>query len=84
MIAKKLFEEVSAKLGETLSNSPAKDMEKNVKSLLGSAFNRMDLVTREEFDLQQQILLKTREQLTMLEARLAQLEGNQTKTTAAE
>jgi BMFP domain-containing protein YqiC len=84
MIAKKLFEEVSAKLGETLSNSPAKDMEKNVKSLLGSAFNRMDLVTREEFDLQQQILLKTREQLTMLEARLAQLEGNQTKTTTAE
>ncbi len=77
MIAKKIFEEVSAKLGETLSNSPAKDVEKNVKSLLGSAFNRMDLVTREEFDLQQQILLKTREQLTILEEKVAALELEQ-------
>lgn len=75
MIGKKIFEEVSAKLSETIANSPAKDVEKNVKSMLGSAFNRMDLVTREEFDIQQQVLIKTRTKLAELEARLAKLEG---------
>lgn len=75
MIGKKIFEEVSAKVSETIANSPAKDVEKNVKALLGSAFNRMDLVTREEFDIQQQVLIKTRTKLAELEARLAKLEG---------
>lgn len=90
MIGKKLFEEVSAKLGETIANSPAKDMEKNVKAMLGSAFNRMDLITREEFDIQQQILIKTRTKLAELEARLAKLEAaagtqaNETVEAAAE
>ncbi|QEY27001.1 accessory factor UbiK family protein [Neisseria zalophi] len=77
MIGKKIFEEVSAKLSETIANSPAKDVEKNVKAMLGSAFNRMDLVTREEFDIQQQVLIKTRTKLTELEERLARLEGSQ-------
>ena len=76
MFGKQLFEEVSAKISETIANSPAKDMEKNVKAMLGSAFNRMDLVTREEFDIQQQVLIKTRTKLAELEARLAKLEGN--------
>lgn len=84
MIGKKIFEEVSAKLSETIANSPAKDMEKNVKAMLGSAFNRMDLVTREEFDIQQQVLIKTRTKLAELEARLAKLEGgNEAETEAA-
>ena len=63
MFGKQLFEEVSSKISETIANSPAKDMEKNVKAMLGSAFNRMDLVTREEFDIQQQVLIKTRTKL---------------------
>ena len=67
MFGKQLFEEVSAKISETIANSPAKDMEKNVKAMLGSAFNRMDLVTREEFDIQQQVLIKTRTKLVELE-----------------
>lgn len=75
MIGKKFFDELSAKLGDTIDNSPVKDVEKNVKAMLGSAFNRMDLVTRDEFDIQQQVLLKTREKLAELEARLAELEG---------
>ena len=77
MIAKKIFEEISSKLGDTIAQSPAKDLEKNVKSLMGSAFNRMDLVTREEFDIQQQVLIKTRELLTQLEQRVAVLEAVQ-------
>ena len=76
MIGKKFFDELSAKLGDTIDNSPVKDVEKNVKAMLGSAFNRMDLVTRAEFDIQQQVLLKTREKLAELEARLAELEGD--------
>lgn len=75
MISKKFFEDISDKLGDTISNSPIKDMEKNVKSMLGSAFNRMDLITREEFDIQQQVLLKTREKLAELESRVIALEA---------
>ena len=75
MIAKQLFEEAASKISETLANSPAKDLEKNAKAMLGSAFNKMDLVTREEYDIQQQILIKTRVKLSELEARLAQLEA---------
>jgi len=51
------------------------DMERNFKSLLQSALARMDLVTREEFDVQMAVLARTREKLEALEARLAELEG---------
>jgi len=50
------------------------DLEKSFRSLLSSGFERMDLVTREEFDLQSAVLERTREKLTALEARLAELE----------
>lgn len=75
MIAKQLFEDLASKVSETIANSPAKDIEKNAKAMLGSAFNKMDLVTREEFDVQQQVLIKTRTKLSELEARLATLEA---------
>ncbi|WP_239325969.1 accessory factor UbiK family protein [Snodgrassella gandavensis] len=75
MLSKKIFDDISDKLSDTISNSPIKDMEKNVKSMLGSAFNRMDLITREEFDIQQQVLLKTREKLAELETRVIALEA---------
>ncbi|MBG8916885.1 accessory factor UbiK family protein [Neisseria meningitidis] len=77
MFGKQLFEEVGSKISETIANSPAKDVEKNIKAMLGGAFNRMDLVTREEFDIQQQVLIKTRTKLAALEARLAKLEAAQ-------
>ncbi|MBP6116460.1 MAG: accessory factor UbiK family protein [Neisseriaceae bacterium] len=77
MIGQKLFDELSAKLGETIANSPAKDVEKNIKTLMSASFTKMDLVTRSEFDIQQQVLLKTRAQLAALESRLAALEGQQ-------
>lgn len=47
-----------------------------MKTLLGSTFSKLDLVTREEFNIQQQVLVKTREKLATLEARLAKLEAN--------
>ncbi|XXQ67622.1 accessory factor UbiK family protein [Neisseriaceae bacterium B1] len=75
MIAKQLFEDLTTKLGETIANSPAKDVEKNAKAMLSGAFAKMDLVTREEFDVQQQILVKTRIKLSEMEERLAALEA---------
>ena len=75
MLAKQLFEDIAAKVSDTLANSPAKDLEKNAKAMLGGAFAKMDLVTREEFDIQQQILIKTRTKLSEAEARLAALEA---------
>ncbi|HFC9080943.1 TPA: accessory factor UbiK family protein [Neisseria gonorrhoeae] len=83
MFGKQLFEEVGSKISETIANSPAKDVEKNIKAMLGGAFNRMDLVTREEFDIQQQVLIKTRTKLAALEARLAKLEATQNPERAA-
>lgn len=50
------------------------DVERNFRSMLQSGFERMDLVTREEFDLQTAVLQRTREKLEALEARLAELE----------
>ena len=63
------------KLGEALANSPAKDLEKNMKSMLQQGFSKLDLVTREEFDVQSQVLAKTRAKLEALEARVAELEA---------
>jgi hypothetical protein len=70
----KIFEDISAKLSEAANNSPAKDIEKNMRAMLTQGFSKLDLVTREEFDIQAQVLARAREQLTALEARVAELE----------
>jgi BMFP domain-containing protein YqiC len=75
MLSQKLFDEISNKISETIAASPAKDLEKNVKAMMAATFSRMDLVTREEFDIQQEVLAQTRAQLSVLEQRLAQLEA---------
>ncbi len=75
MATPRIFDEISAKLSELAANSPVRDIEKNAKALLGSAFSRLDLVTREEFDIQREILEQTRRRLTELEARVAALEA---------
>jgi BMFP domain-containing protein YqiC len=75
MLNQKFFEDMSAKLNEAVANSPAKDFEKNARALLAQGFAKLDLVTREEFDVQAQVLARAREQLTALEARVAELEA---------
>ncbi len=75
MITPKSFDELAARIGQAIENSPAKDIEKNVKAMLGSGLQRLDLVPRAEFDVQAQVLLKTREKLEALESRLAALEA---------
>ena len=75
MAAPRIIEELGSKLSELAANSPARDLEKNVRALLTSGFARLDLVTREEFDVQQEVLLRTREKLAELERRVAELEA---------
>lgn len=74
MLNAKFFDELSAKLSEAVKNSPAKDIEKNARALLMQGFEKLDLITREEFDMQAQVLTRTREHLILLEARVAKLE----------
>ena len=52
-----------------------KDVEKNVRAMLQSTFAKMDLVTREEFDVQSAVLARTREKLEKLEKQIAELES---------
>jgi ubiquinone biosynthesis accessory factor UbiK len=67
-------EELSSRLRETLSQSPAGDLGKNIHALLQSAFTKLALVSREEFDIQTEVLRQTREKLDTLERQLSKLE----------
>jgi len=78
MIDPRMLEEFGAKMSALLANSPAKDIEKNAKAMLGGLFSKLDLVTREEFDVQAQVLARTREKLQALEARVEALEKART------
>jgi BMFP domain-containing protein YqiC len=70
-----LLEDLSARISEFLAASPAKDLEKNLKALLTSAFARLDLATREQFEVQAQSLSRAREKLAELERRVVELEA---------
>ncbi len=70
----RILNDLQAKLSQAIENSPAKDLERNVKAMLTQGFARLDLVTREEFEIQAQVLARTRAKLEMLEARVAELE----------
>ena len=74
MLNKNVIDEINSKVSEVLQQSPAKDIEKNVKSLLSATFARLDLVTRDEFDTQQEALQQIREKSMILEGRVAKLE----------
>ncbi len=75
MAAPRIFDEISARLSELAAKGPARDIEKNVRAMLGSAFSRLDLVTREEFEVQREMLAQTRHRIAELEARVAALEA---------
>jgi BMFP domain-containing protein YqiC len=70
------LDELAARIRKAVEASPARDIEKNVKTLLQNGLLRLDLVTRDEFDTQAQVLLRTREKLEQLEARLAAMEAH--------
>jgi BMFP domain-containing protein YqiC len=68
-----MAEDVQKKVMEAVKDSPAKDLEKNVRGLMNQSFQKMDLITRQEFDIQMQVLAKTREKLEALEAKVQEL-----------
>ena len=76
---RQLVEQLQGKISALLAQSPAPDLERNLKALLAGFFSRLDLVTREEFDVQRQVLLRTREKIERLEARVAELEERLSK-----
>jgi BMFP domain-containing protein YqiC len=69
------FNDLQGKINQAIENSPAKDIERNVKAMMTQGFSKLDLVTREEFDIQAQVLAKTRAKLEALEVRVAELEA---------
>jgi BMFP domain-containing protein YqiC len=69
------FNDLQDKINQAIESSPAKDIERNVKAMMTQGFSKLDLVTREEFDIQAQVLAKTRAKLDALEQRVAQLEA---------
>ncbi|HXT04819.1 MAG TPA: accessory factor UbiK family protein [Casimicrobiaceae bacterium] len=76
MLNSKTLDELAARIGKAFEASPAKDIEKNIKAMLQSGLTRLDLVTRQEFDIQAEVLRKTREKVERLEARVAALEAS--------
>ena len=75
MIDSRLFEELRERIDRALRDSPAQDVEKNLRALLSAWFERMDLVLREDFEVQKKLLERAQAKLGELEARIAELEG---------
>ena len=75
MIDKTLFEELNERIGEALRDSPAQDIERNLRVLLVAWFDRLDLVLREDFEVQKKLLERAQAKLADLERRIAELES---------
>jgi ubiquinone biosynthesis accessory factor UbiK len=76
----KLLDEINEKIRDMLAQSPAADIEKNLRVMLAGLFGRLDLVRRDEFDVQREVLVRTRAKLAELEQKVAALEAAATKS----
>ena len=74
MFSSSQFQDLSNKIKDIVKSSPLADVDKNIHALIKGALTKMELVTREEFDVQTEVLIHAREQLARLEAKLAELE----------
>ena len=74
MLNKKKIQNLSNKIKHIIKDSPVSDMEDNINALLKSTFTKMDLINREEFDVQTEVLKRTRAKLETLEAKIIDLE----------
>jgi BMFP domain-containing protein YqiC len=73
-VERNFIDEIGRRVDELIANTPVEDVQKNLRALLSGWFAQLDLVTREEFDVQQAVLQRTREKLVQMEARVAELE----------
>ena len=76
MINNRFIEEISSKINDLIKSSPIADIEHNINALIKGAFTKMELVSREEFDVQTEVLRNTREKLVILEQKLEALEAS--------
>ncbi len=74
MVDKKTIQEISQKIKNIVADSPISDIEENINALLKGMFTKMDLIPREEFDVQTGVLKKTREKLEAIEKKLSKIE----------
>jgi BMFP domain-containing protein YqiC len=72
------LDELQDRVSALIRQTPAADLQKNLKALLQQQFARLDLVTREEFDTQSKVLARARARLEELEQRIAELERRKT------
>lgn len=75
VIDSRLFDELRERIDQALRDSPAQDLEKNLRALLSAWFERMDLVLREDFEVQKKLLERAQAKLAELEARIGELEA---------
>lgn len=75
MLNTAFIDEISKRINALVESTPASEVEKNVHALLRGIFTKMDLVTREEFEVQSQVLLQARNKLSALEQKLTELEA---------
>ncbi|TXI91770.1 MAG: accessory factor UbiK family protein [Neisseriales bacterium] len=76
MLKEQILEKITSQLAEAIKASPFQDIETNLKAILQASFEKLDLVSREEFDIQQKVLLQTRMKLDELEKIIKTLEQN--------
>lgn len=74
---RRLLDELGERINEAFRNSPAADLEKNLRALLLAWFDRLDLVVREDFEVQKKLLERAQAKLTELEARVRELEARE-------
>jgi ubiquinone biosynthesis accessory factor UbiK len=74
MAGPRLLDDIQAKLDQVLASGPAKDLERNAKTLVGNALSKMDVATRDELDAQSRLLDRALERIAKLEARVGELE----------
>lgn len=79
MIDKSKIQEISDKISKIIENSPISDIEENINALLQSTFTKLDLISREEFDVQTQVLKRTRLKLEDLEKKIDALQTKSKK-----
>lgn len=69
------FEDFQKNMSDLIARSPAADLERNVKAMMAQGFAKMDLITREEFDVQAELLNKAMARIVALEAKVQDLEA---------
>lgn len=75
MFKQKIIEQITSQAENLFKNNPLTDFETNFKAILSATFDKMDLISREEFDIQQRVLVDTRKKLDELEQIVKQLES---------